>query len=411
MQGISVAVISEERDRLQLLQDLVENTNLGRMVFAHLGLPVGSSDPVIRQLQELGAEVVLLDIQPAWPERAVHAIDLILSSMAEVAVFACGEVAQPSVIVSAMRAGAREYIGRSSEREALLEGLARFAAARSRNKTSSGKAKIFHFVNSKAGSGATTMAVNTAMALQEAYGRVVLVDLAPIGHAGLHLNLRPAFGVLDALQNLHRMDASLLEGLMTVHKSGLHLLAGMQQPSSVPPNAAEIVRLFDLLSRSYSFVVVDCSSRMDMTARAVSGLATATLLVTQTDVVSLWSATRLHAFLEEGSAHGRCGLLLNRYKKIPGLTDRDIEKATTARVLWKVPNNYPRVAPAVDKGVPVVLNNNNEVSRSLLDLAAALAQANPSPAGAIELSAETLTPDGRKRPAGPLIISPLRAGH
>jgi Flp pilus assembly CpaE family ATPase len=42
-----------------------------------------------------------------------------------------------------------------------------------------------------------------------------LLDFAPIGHAALALNLRPQFGVLDALQNLHRLDVSLLDGLMT----------------------------------------------------------------------------------------------------------------------------------------------------------------------------------------------------
>jgi hypothetical protein len=29
---------------------------------------------------------------------------------------------------------------------------------------------------------------------------------APGGHAALHPNVRPSFGVLDALQNLHRME-------------------------------------------------------------------------------------------------------------------------------------------------------------------------------------------------------------
>jgi len=65
--------------------------------------------------------------------------------------------------------------------------------------------------------------VNTAVALQEAHGRVVLVDFAPIGHAALQLNLRPQFTIIDALQNLHRMDGSLLDGLMTPYRNGLHL--------------------------------------------------------------------------------------------------------------------------------------------------------------------------------------------
>src|SRR5712692_2369782 len=51
---------------------------------------------------------------------------------------------------------------------------------------------------------AATMCVGSRM--------LPMVDFAPGGHAALHLNVRPSFGLLDALQNLHRMDATLLEG-------------------------------------------------------------------------------------------------------------------------------------------------------------------------------------------------------
>ena len=61
--------------------------------------------------------------------------------------------------------------------------------------------------------------MNTAVALQELHGGVLLVDFALLGHAALHLNVRPTFGVTDALQNLHRMDTSLLQGLMTTCKN------------------------------------------------------------------------------------------------------------------------------------------------------------------------------------------------
>ena len=46
-------------------------------------------------------------------------------------------------------------------------------------------AKYFSIVNAKGGNGATTVAVNLALALQSAYGQTALVDLAPLGHASL----------------------------------------------------------------------------------------------------------------------------------------------------------------------------------------------------------------------------------
>ena len=44
---------------------------------------------------------------------------------------------------------------------------------------------------------------------------------------------------------------------------------------------------------------------------------------------------------------------MNRYKKIPGFTEEEIEKVTNCKILWKIPNNYQLIAPAIDKGAPV----------------------------------------------------------
>ena len=204
-------------------------------------------------------------------------------------------------------------------------------------------------MNSKGGAGGTTVAVNVAIALQESQGGVLLVDFAPLGHCSLHLNVRPTFGVVGALQNLHRLDASLLEGLMTQCKGGLQLLAGPQQPQSLTPAAAELARLFDLLVAHFRYVVVDCSGRADQTARLLCDLSNAVLLVANADVVSLWSASRIRGFLEDGATRDRVRIVLNRYKKIPGFTDEDVEKATNSKLLWKIPNNYQSIAPPLTK--------------------------------------------------------------
>jgi pilus assembly protein CpaE len=407
MPGIAVALLTEDREQSVVLHSRVESTNLARTALVHVGLPTGPSDAVLRQLQENRAEVVLVDIDPKNPQRAIRAIELIHSGLPEVTIFAVGEINQPTNIVSAMRAGAREFLDHNASREALIEAFTRFAATLSRAQRSSTKARVFTFLNAKGGAGATTTAVNTAVALQESHGRVVLVDFAPIGHAALQLNLRPQFTLIDALQNLHRMDGSLLDGLMTPFRNGLHLLAGAQQPHNAIPTASELARLFDLLVGHYNFVVIDGSGRMDGTMQMVCDLSNAVLLVTQADVVSLWSAGRIHAFLQEGAGRDRLRIVVNRYKKIPGFTDDDIEKATNCKVLWKVPNNFQVIAPAIDKGSPVAGQGNNELGRSYQGLAAELAGATTSE-GALSLHYQH---DSQKRSASPLIVSPMRAGQ
>jgi pilus assembly protein CpaE len=410
MHGVAVTLLTEDRERLSVLQQRLENTQMGRNVFSHVGFPANSTDPVLRQIQDVSAEVVLVDIDPQNMQRAIHAIELIHATTSDIVIFAVGEMNQPATIVSAMRAGAREYLERQATAEAMVEAFTRFTASRGKTRNSSGRARVFTVTNAKGGAGATTVAVNTAIALQEAHGGVLLVDFASLGHAALHLNVRPTFGVIDALQNLHRLDASLLEGLVTPCKSGLQLLAGPQQPHTLVPTAAELARLFDFLVSHFRYLVVDCSDRLDQTARLLCDLSNVVLLVAQADVVSLWSASRIRAFLEEGAGRERIRLVLNRYKKIPGFTDEDVEKATNCKLLWKLPNNYQSIAPAIDKGVPVALQDSHDISRAFRSLAASLADAS-SAEGSLDLAFQHDKPDAKKKAAGRLVISTMRAGQ
>jgi pilus assembly protein CpaE len=229
-------------------------------------------------------------------------------------------------------------------------------------------------VNSKGGSGATTVAVNLALALQSAHGGTALVDLAPLGHASLHLNLKPLFTVADAIRNLHRLDSSLLESFMTRHADGLQLLAGASVPAAVEPSTAEFARLFDMLVNHYRYVVVDTSSRLDGATRLVSNLSEMVLLVAHADVASLWSAGRVLQYLGESGGRERIRLVLNRFRKVPGFAESDAESATGAKLLWRIPNQYIAVSAAIDRGIPLMNQNHTEIARSFAGLAALLTQ-------------------------------------
>jgi len=409
MHGIAVALLTEDREQLVVLQNRLESTHVARIVFSHLGFPVSTTDSIVRQMQDQRAEVVLVEVNAENPQRAIHAIELIRATTSDIAIFAVGEMRNPATIVGAMRAGAGEFVDRMAGTDGLLEAFTRYSSARSKTR-STGKARVFTVINAKGGSGATTLAVNTAVALQQNHGQTILVDFSPIGHAALHLNARPSFSVIDALQNLHRMDASLLEGLMTSTKDGLHLLAAPQQPYAAAPAAAELARLFDLLVSHYRYVIVDCSGRMDQTTRLLSDLSNAVLMVAQTDVVSLWSAGRIRIFLEEGPARHRLRLVMNRYKKIPGFTEDEIEKVTNCKILWKIPNNYQLIAPAIDKGAPVAAHDNQEVSRAFRSLADLLALAPSAAEEGLDLVFQP-DKDAKNKAPNRLLISPIRAGQ
>src|SRR5271167_1282098 len=117
MHGIAVTLLTEDKERLQALQQRLENSQIGRNVFGHVGFPSSQTDPLLRQIQDVRPEVVLVDIDPENVERAIRAIELIHSNTSEMVIFAVGAMNLPETIVSAMRAGAREYLERSATAE------------------------------------------------------------------------------------------------------------------------------------------------------------------------------------------------------------------------------------------------------------------------------------------------------
>ncbi len=374
MPELSVVVLATDNDQRAVLQGLVEGTNVARTPFAASNLPMAATDPLLRRIQGFAPDVVLVDIPTNDSGSALRAIEILHQELPAVAVFALGSMSQSQLIVNAMRAGAREFLERPATTGELLEAFVRLTSAQRRNRKEGRRGKVFCVINAKGGSGATTVAVNLALALQSMTHNAALVDLAPLGHAALHLNLKPTFGVADALRNLHRLDSSLLESFMTRHHDGLQLLGGATTPVVAEPTTPEFARLFDMLVSHYRYVVVDLSTRIDASARLVSNVAEEVLLVAQPDVASLWSAARVGQFLAETGTRERIRMVLNRFRKIPGFDESDAEAAAGIRLLWKIPNQFFAVSSAIDRGAPLVRQPNLDISRSFTALAQLLTE-------------------------------------
>lgn len=369
MPELSVVIVAPDNEQRTLLQVLVDGTSVARTVHTCATFPVAAADPVARRVRAANPDVTLVDIAADNPSLALRAIELLHQETPETAIFAIGNLNQPQVIVNAMRAGAKEFIERPTTTTDLLEAFVRLTTAQRKNRQEGIRGKVFSVINAKGGNGATTVAVNLALALQSVYGQTALVDMAPLGHAALHMNLKPAFTVADATRNLHRMDASLLESFMTRHGGGLQLLAGTNVPAAVDPSTAEFVRLFDMLVSHYRYVVVDASSRFDAASRLIASLSETVLLVACSDVASLWSAARVQQYLGDTGSRERVRLVLNRFRKVPGFSEADAETAVGAKVIWRVPNQYFAVSSAIDRGTPVMDQRNSEIARCFAGLA------------------------------------------
>jgi pilus assembly protein CpaE len=369
MPELGVVILTADAEQRAVLQVLVDGTSVAKTLHATNSLPVAGSDPLLRRIQSNNADVILVDIPAENPVQALRAIELLQQELPSTAIFAIGVMSQPQLIVSAMRAGAREFIERPTTTTDLLEAFVRLTSTQRKAGREREQGKVFSVINAKGGCGSTTIAVNLALCLQEAHQNVALVDAAPLGHTALHLNAKPTFNLGDALRNLHRLDSSLLESFMTRHTDGLQFLAGANMPSSADASTSEFARLFDMLVGQYRYVVVDLSSRLDSTARLICSLSETVLLVAQTEVASLWSAGRVLQYLGDAGGRERVRLVLNRFRKIPGFSEADAETAVGAKLLWKVPNHYFSVSTSIDRGAPLVKQGSTEVSRAYSGLA------------------------------------------
>jgi pilus assembly protein CpaE len=372
MAELSVVIVAANGEQRAVLQVLVDGTSVARAAHSAVSYPATATDPLIPRIHALNPDVILVDVPSDNQAAALLAIEVLRQEVPEAAVFAIGSMSQPQTIVNAMRSGAREFVERPTTTTDLLEAFIRLSATQRKVKRDGPRGKVFTVVNAKGGSGATTVAVNLALALQSAHSNVALIDLAHLGHAALHLNLKAPFTVADAIRNLHRMDSSLLDSFMTRHSGGLQLLAGTNTPAATEPSTAEFARLFDFMATNFRYVVVDASSRLDSATRLVGNLSETILLIAHADVASLWSASRVVQFLGENSGRERVKLVLNRFRKIPGFHESDAETASGASLLWRIPNQYFAVSTAIDRGVPLMQQNHTEIARSFNGLAAAL---------------------------------------
>ncbi len=159
MPELSVVIVATDNEQRTVLQVLVDGTSVARTVHTCASFPVSASDPVTRRVQAANPDVLLIDIPADNAATAMRAVELLRQELPDSAVFAVGSLNQPQVIVSAMRAGAREYIERPTTTTDLLEAFVRLTTAQRKVQKEGPRGKVFSVVNAKGGSGATTVAL------------------------------------------------------------------------------------------------------------------------------------------------------------------------------------------------------------------------------------------------------------
>ena len=128
---LSVVIVATDNEQRAVLQVVVDGTAVARTVLTCASFPVAASDPVTKGVQAANPDVLLIDIPGDNPAVAIRAIELLHQELPDSDVFAIG-LNQPALVVSAMRAGAREFSERPTSSYGFLEAIARLVTARRR---------------------------------------------------------------------------------------------------------------------------------------------------------------------------------------------------------------------------------------------------------------------------------------
>ena len=122
------------------------------------------------------------------------------------------------VILSAMRAGAREFLSLPLSATELSDAIGRVRSQSSQHASSkSEETQVLAVGGVSGGVGSTSIAVNLAAALASGVNRsVVLIDLdISLGDADIFLDSIPEYTLADVTQNIDRLDLSLLKKSLT----------------------------------------------------------------------------------------------------------------------------------------------------------------------------------------------------
>jgi len=276
----------------------------------------------------------------------------------------------PTLLLEAMRAGVNEFVTAPVTVPELQGAIKRLMG----NLSTTTRGELYAFVGAKGGVGATTVAVNTATSLAKLQPESTLaIDLnAACGDAAVFLGAEPRFSVMDALENVGRLDAAFFKGLVVRTKGGLDLLGAAARTVSRNFEPSRIRTLLDFASQTYQYTVLDVP-RSDSAALDSLELATKIVVVVNQELATVRNASRMVATLKQRYGQSRLTMLLARTDRRAEIGLDDVERTVGLDVSHTIPSDYRLALQAMNKGRPVVLDGGSELSTAFKAFARQLA--------------------------------------
>jgi len=321
------------------------------------------------RLERIRPDVVLVDIS-TWAQPLEVLVGTIRNATGDPMIIAVNTSADADTILTALRAGVNEYIYPPLQ-DNLRRALEKRAMDRGRRRDgATGGGKSFGFFSAKGGCGATTLACHVAAELGRAKQKVLLADLdLDAGMVAFITKTKAVYSILDAVNNLHRLDISYWKALVSNGIPGVEIVSSpMTLASKTQPNDEQIRNVLAFAKPHYDWTVVDLGRSLSRIGMAAMEEVDEACLVTTLEVPALHQAKQIiQTLLDSGFGKARIRLILNRSPKRLDITVGELEKMLGVPIFAMVPNDYPELYETYAEGR--MLNRASELGKQMTRLA------------------------------------------
>jgi len=371
MYPLTIGLAIENRDLWEQTQNCLGQLPF-RVIVEHQD--VGDVSNFLDRLERMRPDVVLVDIS-GWKEPLEALVSSIRAVTGDPMIIALNTSADPDAILSSLRAGINEYLY-PPLREPLRKALERRSAERSRRRDggTKGAGKAFGFFSAKGGCGATTVVCHVAAELGRQNQKVLLADLdLDAGMVGFITKTSSVYSILDAINNLNRLDLNFWKALVSTGVAGVEIVASpLTLASKMRPTEEQVRHVLAFAKPHYDWTLVDLGRSLSPICLAALEECDEAYLVTTLEVPALHQTKQItQTLLDSGFGKHKIKLILNRSPKRLDITASELERMLGLPIFFMIPNDYPDLYETYAEGR--MLNRTGELGRQIAKLALKLA--------------------------------------